>query len=89
MSTDETRGSCSRASHHKFKTFRLTSKGMLANELLDHLKQRRGNDKEMKKEEMDKLLKDVHKEEKATRKEKDETKKRRSVMTTDVPTHRN
>ena len=34
----------------KLKTFKITSKGAKANELLDHLKQQRGNDKEMKKE---------------------------------------
>ena len=43
----------------------------------------------MKKEEMDKLHKDTHEEEKATREERDETKKRKSVMTTNVPTHGN
>jgi hypothetical protein len=62
---------------------------MKPNELLDHLKQRRGNEEEMKKEEMDELLKDAHEEEKAIREERDETKKRRSVMTTDVTTHGN
>ena len=41
----------------------------------------------MKKEEMDDLLKDAHEEEKITRKEKDKTKDRRSIMTTNVPIH--
>ena len=58
------RGSCARASQHGFKTCKITSKGMKANELLDHLKQRRGNNEEMKKEEIDNLLKDAHGEEK-------------------------
>jgi hypothetical protein len=45
---------------------------MKPNELLDRLKQRRGNKEEMKKKkEMDRLLKDVHEEEKAIREERD------------------
>ena len=49
---------------------------MKPNERLDHLKQKRGNKEEMKKEEVDKLLKDVHEEEKAIREDRDKTKKR-------------
>ena len=81
------RGSCARASQHRLKTFKITSKGMKANELLDHSKQQRGNDEEMKKEEMDDLLKDAHEEEKAIRKDKVKTKEIRSIITTDVPIH--
>ena len=62
---------------------------MKPNELLYHLKQRRGNKEDMKKEEMDELLNDVHKEEKVIRKERNKTKKRGSVMTTDVTMHWN
>ena len=83
------RGSCTRISQHRLKTCNLTNRGMEPNELLDHLKQRRGNDKEMKKEEMDKLLKDVHKEEKAIKEERDEIKKRHSVMTINMQMHGN
>ena len=54
------RGSCARASRHRLKTFNITSKGMKATELLDHLKQRKGNSDEMKREEMDELIKDSH-----------------------------
>ena len=43
----------------------------------------------MKKEEMNNLLKNVHEEEKVIREERDKTKKRQSVMTTNVPTHGN
>ena len=71
-----TRRSCARVSQHRLKTFKITSKGMKANELLDHLKQRRGNNEEMKKEEIDNLLKDAHGEEKEVRKYKFKTKKR-------------
>ena len=60
---------------------------MKANELLDHLKKQRGNGEEMKKEEMDDLLKDAHKKEKEVRKDKVKTKERQSVMNTDVPIH--
>ena len=60
---------------------------MKANELLDHLKQQRVNNEEVKEEEMDDLLKDAHKEEKEIRKDKVKTKERRSVMATDVPIH--
>ena len=81
------KGSCARASQHRFKTFKITSKGMKATDLLDHLKQRRGNSKEMKKEEMDELLKDAHEEEKEVRKVKAKTKERRLVMNTAVPVH--
>ena len=38
---------------------------------------------------MDKLLNNVHKEKKVIREERDATKKMRSVMTTNVPMHRN
>ena len=41
------RGSCARASQHRLKMFKITSKGMKANDLLDHLKQQRGNSEEM------------------------------------------
>ena len=75
-------GSCTRESQHRLNIFKLTSKCMKANELLDHLKQMRGNEEEMKKEEMDKLQKDAHKKEKMIRKERDKTKKRQSGMTT-------
>ena len=68
------RGSCARASQHRLKTFKITSKGMKANELLDHLKQRRGNKEGVKKKELDDLLKDAHKEETVIRKEKEKTK---------------
>ena len=81
------RGFCARASQHRLKTFKVPSKGMKANELLDHLKQQRGNGEEMKKEEMDDLLKNAHEEEKEVRKVKLKTKERRSVMNTDVPIH--
>ena len=79
------RGSCARASQHRLKTFKITSKGMKANELLDHLKQQRGNNEEMKKEEMDNLLKDTHEDEETTRKEKVKTKERHFAMTTTWP----
>ena len=81
------RGSCARASQHRLKTFKITSKGMKANALLDHLKQRRGNREETKQEEMDDLPKDAHEEEKELRKDKVKTKERRSVMNIDVPIH--
>ena len=83
----EMKGSCARASQHRLKTFNITSKGIKANELLDHLKQRRGNSDKMKREEMDELIKDAHEEEKEARKVKAKTKERRSVMDTDVPVH--
>ena len=60
---------------------------MKANELLDHLKQQRGNNEETKKKEIDDLLKDAHEEEKKIRKDTVKTKERQSVMTTDVPIH--
>ena len=41
------------------KVFKITSKGIKTNELLDHLKQQRGNSEEVKKEEMDDLLKNA------------------------------
>ena len=66
------RGSCARES----QTFKITSKGMKANELLYHLKQQIGNNEEMKKEEMGNLLRNVHEEEKLIRKERDKTKER-------------
>ena len=44
------KGSCTRASQHRLKTFNIISKGMKATELLDNLKQRRGNSGEMKRE---------------------------------------
>ena len=78
------KGSCARASQHRLKTFKITSKGMKATDLLDHLKQRRENSEETKREEMDELLKDAHEEEKEVRKVKAKTKERRSVMNTDV-----
>ena len=53
------------------------------------MKQRRGNTEETKKEEMDERLREVNKEERAIRKERVETNKRQSVMTTNVPTKRN
>ena len=81
------RRSCARVIQHRLKTFKITSKGMKAYDLLDHLKQQRGNSKETKKEEMDNLLKDAHEEENKVRKVKAKTKKRRSVMNTDVPIH--
>ena len=81
------KGSCARASQHRCKMFNITSKGMKATDLLDHLKQQRGNSEEMKKEEIDELLKDGHEEEKEVRKVKAKTKERRSVMNTDVPIH--
>ena len=73
------------------KPFKITSKGMKANDLFDHLKQRRGNSEEMKREEMDDLLKDTHEEEKEVRKVKVKvkTKEIRSVMNTDMPIHGN
>ena len=83
------RGSDTRASQYRLKIYKLTNQGMKPNELLDHLKQRIGNEEEMTKEEINKLRKNIHREEKAIREERDETKKRRSVMTTDVPTHGN
>ena len=81
------KGSCARASQHRLKMFNITSKGMKTTDLLDHLKKRRGNSEEMKKEELDDLLEDTHEKEKAIRKDKDKAKERRSIMTTDVPTH--
>ena len=72
------------ASQHRLKTFKITSKGMKATDLLAHLKQQRGNSEETEKEEMDELLKDAHEEEKEVRKVKAKTKERRSVMNTDV-----
>ena len=81
------RGSCTRVSKHRLEMFKITGKCMKANELLDHLKQQRGNSEEMKKEEMDELLKDAHEEEKEVRKVKVKTKIRRSVVNIDVPIH--
>ena len=69
------------------KTFKIASKGMKANDLLDRLKQRRGNSEEMENEEMDDLIKDAHEEENEVRKIKAKIKERRSVMNTDVPVH--
>ena len=60
---------------------------MKANDFLDHLKQQRGNSKEVKKEEPDDLLKDVHEEKKEVRKVKVKTKEIRSVMNTAVSIH--
>ena len=71
-----TRGSCAQASQHRLKTFKITSKDMKANELLDHLKQQRGNSKKMKKEETDDLAKDAHEEENEVRKVRVKTKER-------------
>jgi hypothetical protein len=45
----------------------IISKCIKANELLDHLKYRRVDNTELKKEEMNNLLKDTHKEEKEIR----------------------
>ena len=81
------RGSCARASQHRLKTCKITSKGMKANELLDHLKQQRGNSNEMKREEMDEVTKDTHEEEKETKKVKAKTTERRTVMNSDDPIH--
>ena len=50
-------------------------KPSVGNELLDCLKQRRGNKEETKEEEMDNLPGDAHEEEKVIRKERDKTKK--------------
>ena len=73
----------------RLETFEITRKGMKANELLDYLEQQRMNEEEMKKakEETNDLLRDVHEEEKVIRKEKNKTKERQPVMTTDVPIH--
>jgi hypothetical protein len=49
---------------------------MKANELLDHLKQQRGNSTEMKREEMSNLPKDTHEEGKEIRKNEVKTKER-------------
>ena len=81
------RGSCARASRHRLKTFNITSKGMKATELLDHLKQRKGNINKMKRKEMDELIKDSHEEEKETKKVKAKTTKRRTVRNSDDPVH--
>ena len=70
------RGSCARASQHRLKMFKITSKGMKANVLLDHLKHRRENITEMEKEEIDNLLKDAHKEKKEDSEVKVKTKER-------------
>ena len=43
------RRSYARTSQQRLMTFKLISKGMKANELLDHLNQRRGNKEETKK----------------------------------------
>ena len=77
------KGSCARASRYRLKTFNITSKGMKATELLDHLKQRRGNSDKMKREEMNKLIKDTHEEEKEDNKVKAKTTERRTVMSSD------
>ena len=71
-----TRGSCARVSQYRLKTCKITIKGMKANELLDHLKQQRGNSTEMKREEMSNLPKDTHEEEKEIRSNEVKTKER-------------
>ena len=60
---------------------------MKATELLDHLKQQRGNSDETKREDMDELIKDTHEEEKETKKVKTKTTERRTVMNSDDPIH--
>ena len=81
------KGLCARATQHRLKMFNITSNGMKATELLDHLKQRRRNSDKTKREEMDELIKDTHEEEKEIKKVKAKTTERRTVMNSDDPIH--
>ena len=83
------RGSGLRANRHRLEKVKLTKEGLSPEELSNLLQQRKGDRQEIGTRELDALLEGREEEAKAREAEKEETARRRSVMTTIVPTHGN
>ena len=84
------RGLCKRAEQHRLETYKLTKKGMSAEELLTALEWRKLNSDDLSPSEMEELLskagKDVD-EQLAIEKEKEAVEERRTIMPTKVKIH--